>query len=669
MRHSRIILYFTIFFLVVSCGDSSSPKNSIPVLLDSLRFDMNAPSVLNDYEQFSITFKPLNLQSGETLTLSMLDTENQVFFPKIENLTLSGRAPFTYSSRNMNFTAKFVSSQGREALIEVNIPISYNHVAEQFNTPDGLLNFNPSASIQAILENDNYASWDIIPWLRGERKKIPEGTYCYPTPEDCVYNPGEWPPGFIPGDIVPGDFDGDGHEDVIFVADIGDRVFKSKGSDEDPSYWSTIHILFNDGSGRLSEDFSKYENNKPPRLPAPYHIEVSDFNNDGIDDAFIGSFGVPKMNEDNTNYWVSYPHLILLSEDSYHKNIKILQNEEHLQGNLPTNISFAHDASSGDVNGDGHVDVFLNSVLYFGDGNGNFEIVGLNQMIIDNPCCASQSRSIVMVDKTHAHASTIGDYNNDGYDDIVIFWSNKASEDNEWGARNWNNIHLGPIDPERPPYLNQDTWMTLPEPYYGPDNANYNDADSGDINGDGYEDIVVGSTRKSPYYAGRHVQILISNGDGTFKDETIERFPSQPRAELDTSLEGTGIGEGVIVLKDVDRDGDLDIVDTQAIYGGENFEIYPRVTLAFNDGAGNFTEVPLDYFPKRMMWDYLDRYNNSGIDGGTPLIHRSGVVNLDGNGHLDFVMGFQGTLFRATDTDSELKLESVITTQSFISKK
>ena len=50
------------------------------------------------------------------------------------------------------------------------------------------------------------------------------------------------------------------------------------------------------------------------------------------------------------------------------------------------------------------------------------------------------------VDKTHAHASTMGDYNNDGIDDLVIFWSAKATADNEWGARNWNNILLGPVD-------------------------------------------------------------------------------------------------------------------------------------------------------------------------------------------------------------------------------
>ncbi|GIR40530.1 MAG: hypothetical protein CM15mP51_13100 [Porticoccaceae bacterium] len=98
----------------------------------------------------------------------------------------------------------------------------------------------------------------------------------------------------------------------------------------------------------------------------------------------------------------------------------------------------------------------------------------------------------------------------------------------------------------------------MPDPFYGPINANYNDAYSGDINGDGFDDIVVGSTRKNPYYAGRHVQILISNGDGTFADQTSSRFPDQPRSDLDPSLEGTGIGGGVITLQDFDGDGDLD---------------------------------------------------------------------------------------------------------------
>ena len=625
---------------------------------------IDAPSELKDYQPFEINITPQNLESGETVEVSVSDSDNQILHLEIDGYTVNGRAPFTYTSEDLLFDVTLTSSNNRTVTETVNIPVNFLHVAEQFNTPLDALAFNPNQTIQDRLQNDNYAVWDIMPMLRGERKTVPEGEYCYPTPDNCTYNPGTWPPGYIPADILGGDFDGDGDEDVMFVADIGDRVFKSLGSVEDKSYWSTIHILFNDGKGRLSEDYSKYDGGEPPRLPAPYHAEIADFNSDGIDDIFIASFGVPYLNEDNTNYWDPYPHLILMSNNGIHENIEILQNEPTLQDNLATANNFAHDSSSGDVDGDGNIDVFMNAVLYFSDGQGNFDIVGLNQKDYMDQWGGGKEK----VDKTHAHASTIGDFNNDGIDDLVIFWSDIATEENEWGARNWNNILLGPVDKTNPAYLDSDEWGRLPEPFYGPDNANYNDAESGDINGDGFDDIVVGSTRKNPYYAGRHVQILISNGDGTFIDETDTRFADQPRAGLDQSLTGTGIGEGVIFLKDMDLDGDLDIIDTQAIFGGEDFSIYPRVTLALNDGTGVFTEVPLDYFPKRMVWSYFDNYQNWGVDGAY-LIHRSGVVDLDGAGHLDLVSSLHGTLYRSTDDDSEEKDESIVTTQSFISKR
>jgi hypothetical protein len=69
------------------------------------------------------------------------------------------------------------------------------------------------------------------------------------------------------------------------------------------------------------------------------------------------------------------------------------------------------------------------------------------------------------------------------------------------------------------------------------------------------------------------------------------------------------------------------------------------------------------------MWDDFDRYNNSGVDVGPPLIHRSGLVDLDGEGHLDLVSSLQGTLFRVTEDDPEAKQESIVTTQTFISKR
>ena len=665
-KYSSVSL-ICISIALLSCGGggggSSTPAAPVPAgpTVTPLNFSYTGPDSLKDYESFSITVTPTNLQSGETVVMTLDEESKEALFTTITGTTLQGRAPFTYTSSTLSLPLKLTSSNSRSVTKNITIPVTYS--ASDTATTLSLA-FSPSEERANSLQTNNYATWDIFPWVRSETKKVPAGTYCYPTPDNCQATNGESPPGFIPGEIMAGDFDGDGDQDVMFLADIGDRVFKSLGTDADKSYWSTIHILWNDGQGRLSEDLTKYESGSAPRLPAPYRVEVADFNKDGIDDAMIASFGVPILRDDKTNFWKAYPHLLLLSSNGIHKEIQVLQNEAALIKDTPqaTDVIFAHDIGAGDIDGDGDIDVMMNAVLYFNDGAGNFDVVNINQTTIQEPW----GPAIKKVAATHAHASAIGDFNNDGIDDLSIFWSNLRTSENPadqgyYGAPDWSNVLLGPVNPSDPVYLDSPKWKTLPAPFYGPLNANYNDAASGDLDGDGFDDLVVGSTRKTPYYAGRHVQILMSAGDGTFTDETITRFEVQPRAQLDPTLGAgvTGIGEGVIVLRDIDLDGDLDLVDTTAIFGGSGFEIYPRVTLALNDGTGIFTEVPEDFFPTRMDFSYFDGYSAMGTYG-TPVMQRSGVIDLDGNGWLDFVSHIYGNF----GNDS-----SVVSTQSFISKK
>ncbi len=450
----------------LSCTGSGGSSSKSVTVSGLLNFTVTAPTNLSDYEPFSISVSDYTLDEGQTAALTVTQSSGKaILFSEVKDGIFSARAPVTYNSEKLVLNVSLSLSDSIEESKEVSIDVAFNNVALKF---DDFLEFNPAADIAASLENDNYFIWDIIPFARTETGTVPGGTiYCYPTPDLCFTTPEEGAiPGFIPADIIGGDFDGDGDQDVLWVADIGDRVFKSFGSDEDKSYWSTIHLLFNDGTGRLSEDTTKYDGGEPPRLPAPYHAEVEDFNGDGIDDVFIASFGVPVIQEDNTNVWKPYPHLILMSDGEKHVNRQILQNEQELQDIPDTSNYFAHDSSSGDVDGDGDIDVFMNAVLYFNDGNGVFDIVGLNQKVVDYPCCAPTKEKI---DKTHAHASTMGDYNNDGIDDLVILWSALATEDNIFGARTWNNILLGPVDKDNPTYLDSSDWKTLPEPYYGPD--------------------------------------------------------------------------------------------------------------------------------------------------------------------------------------------------------
>ncbi|GIR02519.1 MAG: hypothetical protein CM15mP12_0500 [Gammaproteobacteria bacterium] len=91
-----------------------------------------------------------------------------------------------------------------------------------------------------------------------------QGHILLSTPDKCSTGPGTWPPGFISGGGQGGDFDGDGDEDVIVIAGIGDRPFLALGSDEDKSCWSTIHLFMERWYwGDYHEDFQNTSGNEP----------------------------------------------------------------------------------------------------------------------------------------------------------------------------------------------------------------------------------------------------------------------------------------------------------------------------------------------------------------------------------------------------------------------
>ena len=541
---------------------------------------LESPSV--SYQKQILDVTSNNSNCNFEISLLNSDFHNIHFVKTSDNRKFEFRNPIINSNQE-NFILKVSSIQNADCPMAVNelnlsvvkYPTKYNLIPE--NIDKLKTNFYQISDIgfDGIIIKDTFSA-----------------TECYPTPNDCTFYDNQLF-GQDAHNMIVGDFNGDGFEDFAVA-----WTFFPHTIDPDQKINAPINIYLNNGEGRYEENLNIYTNNEPPDHPFAYRMIAADFNNDGIDDIFAGSMGIQYRSSDySENYINPHPHLLLLSnsekkfEDASHK----IEDRNNGNGQL---CNFAHDASAGDPDGDGDTDVYACNILNINDGNGNFvmhEYINLEwqrENKYGNPM-----------------SSLMTDLNNDSFDDI-IFWNfdNRST---------WSDVDEGYI------LLSNNSsdiknWsrLVLPSGPFGYDRNKYNHAASGDLNNDGFEDVVVSITRDLPYYEGAYIQILINDGNGELLDMTNTNFPAQPRSD-------SHHGEGNIYLRDMNLDGNLDIIHSTRDYSSG----YHGAHIAINDGNGNFlsmdnSDLPMRPDPGNNNYDYLMK--------ALPL-------NIDNEGCLDFI--------------------------------
>ncbi len=316
-----------------------------------------------------------------------------------------------------------------------------------------------------------------------------------------------------------GDVNGDGYSDVI----VGASSYDSGESDEGRAY------VYHGGPSGLSSSPSWTD--EGDQIGAHFGVSVAtagDVNGDGYSDVIVGAneYDNGELNEGMVFVYYGSSMGLSISPNQYLES-------DQVGGSLGVSVSTA-----GDVNADGYSDVIIGS---FSFGDSAWLFLGSASGLASTPA------SIVDPGLDWSFfgysVSTAGDVNGDGYADVIVgAWNASAS----WGGNGQAFLYYGGA-----------TGISTPPAWIGEvDKAGEygrSVATAGDVNGDGYADVIVGSieyTHPEQYEGGAF--LYLGSADG---------LPTTPSWISESNQEDNcWYAASVSTAGDVNGDGYSDII-------------------------------------------------------------------------------------------------------------
>jgi hypothetical protein len=359
--------------------------------------------------------------------------------------------------------------------------------------------------------------------------------------------------------------------------------------------------------------------------------DAGDFNDDGFTDVVIGARfattdGINKTGEAYIIFGsMSYPEIIDLNNLAGSGIVVTGSNSDDQLGFCVS--------KAGDINGDNIDDILISATNAEITGKSNTGCVYIIYGSIDPPSVINvsslQSAGIVVCgknteDELGFSISDIGDFNGDGFDDVIV-GARYYSGNGEYHAGE-AYIILG--DSDLPPEIDlSDVDSHIIPIRLNQQNAmlGYDVSSAGDINNDGFDDVIVSANS-------------FSVSERNFCGRCFIIYGSKnPPSEID--LEGTGsnyfsvtgkhsydyLGTNISNAGDVNNDGYDDILlATMYNYSNEGYLFFGR-----NE---TFSDIDLGYsypFIKTIKIDYEDMEESSAIN-----VSDANDINKDGFGDI-----------------------------------
>ncbi|MCB0747979.1 MAG: FG-GAP repeat protein, partial [Ignavibacteriae bacterium] len=370
-----------------------------------------------------------------------------------------------------------------------------------------------------------------------------------------------------------GDVNGDGYSDII----VGEPFYKigieTKGA---------FYIYHGSNSG-LSNNANF---NATGQDGSEFGLSVStagDVNGDGYSDIIVGAhkYTFPEFEEG-------------LSFIYYGSSSGLDNSVDYLEADIASAKFGFSVSTAGDVNADGYSDVIVGMPDYNGPSNGGAVLVFLGSSggILSTPNFYNTFSTADF--KFGQSVATAGDVNGDGYSDVVVGSPNNNGYDRAtvfYGSSSGINLDLLP------------TVLTINQTSV---NFGSSVSTAGDINGDGYSDVIIGAPNYSngeTNEGGAFVYYGTSNGINTISPIIIE-----------TNSASAQLGFCVATAGDVNGDGLSDVIIGAPFY---NFSV--------QGGAAFVYTGKTDGLSLAANWDYVSQsFSGFGISVST-----AGDVNAD----------------------------------------